>query len=130
MTALLSRRNVLLQMSAAAVAGAQPVRGTLPPRKLSRTDGIDAILQSGVKAHRVPGVVAMAATGEGVIYQGAFGVRAMNATAVMSTDTVFRIASMIKLLTSVAAMQLVERNKLNLDDPAAKVDPTLDGLQV
>jgi methyl acetate hydrolase len=130
MTALLSRRNVLLQMSAAAMAGVPQVRGTPPPRKLSPTGGIDAILQSGAKARSVPGVVAMAATNEAVIYQGAFGVRAMNASAAMSTDTVFRIASMVKLLTSVAAMQLVERNKLNLDDPAAKVDPSLDGLQV
>ena len=43
----------------------------------------------------------------------------------MSTDTVFRIASMVKLLTSVAAMQLVERGKLKLDEPAARIDPML-----
>ena len=43
----------------------------------------------------------------------------------MSTDTVFRIASMVKLLTSVAALQLVERGKLKLDEPAGNIDPTL-----
>ena len=48
----------------------------------------------------------------------------------MSTDTVFRIASMVKLLTSVAAMQLVESGKLSLDDPADKVDPELAAAQV
>ena len=37
---------------------------------------------------------------------------------------------MTKLLTSVAAMQLVERGKLKLDEPAARIDPTLDAPQV
>jgi methyl acetate hydrolase len=48
----------------------------------------------------------------------------------MSTDTVFRIASMAKLLTSVAALQLVERGKLKLDEPAGNIDPTLGSVQV
>src|SRR5258708_30073147 len=48
----------------------------------------------------------------------------------MSDNTVFRIASMIKLLTSVAAMQLVEDGKLGLDDPAERIDPTLASQQV
>jgi CubicO group peptidase (beta-lactamase class C family) len=48
----------------------------------------------------------------------------------MSADTVFRIASMVKLLTSVAAMQLVESGQLKLDEPAATIDPTLGSVQV
>jgi len=48
----------------------------------------------------------------------------------MSTDTVFRVASMVKLLTSVAALQLVERGKLKLDEPAGNIDPTLGSAEV
>ena len=48
----------------------------------------------------------------------------------MSADTVFSIASMTKLLTSVAAMQLVERGRIKLDEPAARIDPTLGSPQV
>src|SRR6202043_3261353 len=48
----------------------------------------------------------------------------------MSTDTVFRVASMVKLLTSVAALQLVERGKLELDEPASSIDPELAAAQV
>jgi CubicO group peptidase (beta-lactamase class C family) len=48
----------------------------------------------------------------------------------MSTDTVFRIASMVKLLTSVAALQLVEQGKLKLDEPAANIDLTLASPQL
>ena len=59
------------------------------------------------------------------LYEGAFGPRCVGAAAKMSPDTVFRIASMVKLLTSVAAMQLVERGKLKLDEPAEQIDPEL-----
>jgi methyl acetate hydrolase len=129
-----SRRDALLRTAAIAAASAMPgarfARAAVPPHALSNASEIDAILQAAVDAAEVPGVVAMVATEHSVIYQGAFGLRGMNATPKMSTDTVFRIASMIKVLTSVAAMQLVERGKLGLDEPAAKIDPTLGLAQV
>jgi CubicO group peptidase (beta-lactamase class C family) len=72
----------------------------------------------------------MAATQRAVVYQGSFGLRDIKREARMTPDTIFRIASMVKLLTSIAALQLVEQGKLKLDDPAAKIDPTLASLQV
>ena len=48
----------------------------------------------------------------------------------MTRDTVFRIASMIKLITSVAALQLVEQGKLSLDAPVPDIDPALGSPQV
>ena len=48
----------------------------------------------------------------------------------MTLDTVFRIASMIKPVTSVAAMQLVEQGRLKLDDPVPNLDPALGDPQV
>jgi methyl acetate hydrolase len=131
MTARFSRREALLRTVAIATASALPTaRAAVPLSRLSRSGEIDAILQAAVDAAEVPGVVAMVATERSVVYEGAFGVRRMNAAPKMSTDTVFRIASMVKLLTSVAAMQLVERGKLKLDEPAAKIDPTLGSPQV
>jgi methyl acetate hydrolase len=134
MTPKLSRREALLRAAAIAAAGAMPsarfARADVPPRALSRSGEIDALLQAAVDAAEVPGVVAMVASERSVIYQGAFGVRGSDAAAKMSEDSVFRIASMVKLLTSVAAMQLVERGKLKLDQPTAKVDPTLGSPQV
>ena len=133
MTVRLSRRDTLLRTAAVAAAGLVPgaaVPGLAAPlRMLPRSGEIDAILQARVDAGDVPGVVAMAATGDSVVYEGAFGARHGHG-ARMSADTVFRIASMTKLLTSVAAMQLVERGKLKLDEPAARIDPTLGSLQV
>jgi CubicO group peptidase (beta-lactamase class C family) len=134
MTVRLSRRDTLLRTAAVAAAGVIPgaaVPGfAVPLRTLPRSGEIDAILQARVDAADAPGVVAMAATGQSVIYQGAFGARSMGASARMSIDTVFSIASMTKLLTSVAALQLVERGQLKLDEPAAAIDPTLGSPQV
>ena len=99
-------------------------------RKLVPGDEIAAALQAKVAAGEIPGVVAMAANEASVVYQGAFGVRNMAAATPMSADTVFRIASMVKLLTSVAALQLVEQGKLKLDEPAGRIDPRLAAPQL
>jgi CubicO group peptidase (beta-lactamase class C family) len=111
-------------MMAAAPASAAPLLAS------ARTEAIDKALIASVAANEIPGVVAMAANETSVLYGGAFGFRNMAAGTRMSTDTIFRIASMIKLLTSVAALQLVEQDRLRLDEPAANIDPELASLQV
>jgi methyl acetate hydrolase len=78
----------------------------------------------------VPGVVAVAANDKGVIYQGAFGTRDLAQGPAMTVDTIFRIASMTKAVTSVAAMQLVEQGRLHLDQPVGGVLPELSAPQV
>jgi CubicO group peptidase (beta-lactamase class C family) len=92
--------------------------------------GIDAALSRAADAKEVPGVVAMAATNTGVLYEGAFGLRDVVDGPAMTPDSVFRIASMTKAVTSVAAMQLVEQGKLQLDEPIGKVLPELAAPQV
>ena len=94
------------------------------------TTQIDRTLREAVEAGTVPGVVAMAATADSAIYGGAFGVRRLGAVAPMTHDTVFRIASMTKAITCVAAMQLVEQGKLSLDGPLPAIDPGLAHPQV
>ena len=91
---------------------------------------IDEVLRQGVDARDAAGVVAMAATDKGVLYEGAAGLRALDQTTAMTPDTVFRIASMTKAITSVAAMQMVEQGKLKLDEPVPSIDPTLASPQV
>jgi methyl acetate hydrolase len=82
---------------------------------------VDEVLGSAIDRGDVSGVVAMTGTRDGVVYQGAFGRRALSNEAAMSTDTVFWIASMTKAITSIAAMQLVEQGKLTLDHQIADV---------
>jgi CubicO group peptidase (beta-lactamase class C family) len=91
---------------------------------------LDRVLRDAIEAREVPGVVALAANDRGLIYQGAFGVRDLAAGGAMTLDTAFRIASMTKAVTSVAAMQLVERGRLGLDGPVPAIDPALNSPQV
>ena len=91
---------------------------------------IDAVLREAADSGEVPGVVAMAATDRGPLYEGAFGRRALDGPEPMTLDSVFRIASMTKAITSVAAMQLVEQGKLALEAPVPDIDPTLGAPRV
>src|SRR5690348_17797341 len=91
---------------------------------------IDQILRQKSDAKEIPGVVAIAASGKDVIYQGAFGKRDLGKDDPMTTDSVFWIASMTKAVTTAGAMQLVEQGKLSLDEPIGKVLPDLASPQV
>jgi methyl acetate hydrolase len=91
---------------------------------------IDAVLRAAVDRGDIPGVVAMAATRDGPVYQGGFGRRVLPDGPAMTTDTVFWIASMTKAITSTAAMQLVEQGRLALDGPIADLLPELASPQV
>src|SRR6266849_1064449 len=75
---------------------------------MSNLKSIDTILSRAVESKAMPGIVAVAATDKGVIYEGAFGKRELGKDAPMTLDTVVWIASMTKAITATAAMQLVE----------------------
>lgn len=127
MTGPISRRDALLQAAILASAGllARVPAFAAPSLTPARSGDIEKALRVAVATRAIPGVVAMAADGRSLLYEGAIGLRSTGADARMTTDTIFRIASMVKLLTSVAAMQLVERGRLKLDEPAGNVDPNL-----
>jgi methyl acetate hydrolase len=97
---------------------------------MTQLPGVDEVLEAASDRGDVPGVVAMAATREGPVYQGAFGRRNLPDGAAMTADTVFWIASMTKAITSTAVMQLVEQGKLGLDQPIAGLLPELAAPQV
>src|SRR5579862_3545895 len=100
------------------------------PSQTEMRANTDAALQGTVERREVPGVVAMAASEKGLIYRGAFGVRALGQAPTMTLDTVCRIASMTKAITCVAALQLVEAGKLSLDGTLPDIDPALSAPKV
>jgi methyl acetate hydrolase len=106
-------------------AAAQPGRAAGPAQ-----GPIDGALRRAVAAQEVPGVVAMAANDRGILYEGAFGTRDLAKGPEMTPDTIFRLASMTKAVTSVAAMQLVEQGRLDLDQSIGNVLPELAAPQV
>jgi methyl acetate hydrolase len=78
---------------------------------------IQSKLKQSVDSGAVHGVIAAAATDKGVIFEGAAGG--------LAQDSVIWIASMTKAVTGAAAMQMVERGKFTLDQPAADIVPEI-----
>ena len=91
---------------------------------------IDKVLQGAVDAGDVPNVVAIAADDDGVIYEGSAGPQAAGGSADVGPDSHFRIASMTKMVTTVAALQQVERGNLELDTPVESYCPAFAELEV
>jgi methyl acetate hydrolase len=100
-------------------------------RKLgASTTRIDQTLQTGIARRNIPAVAAMAATATRTFYSGAFGKRDGSSGVDLKPDSIFSIASMTKAIAATAAMQLVERGKIQLDEPASKHLPELGMAQV
>lgn len=90
---------------------------------------VDEVLRSGLTHRKLPAVAAMVADKRNILYSGAFGTRDSSGVPVR-TDSIFRIASMTKAITTVAALQLVEQGKVDLREPVAKHLPQLAKLEV
>jgi len=91
---------------------------------------IDALLQRAVQQGTVPGVVAIVASKDKILYQHAYGLRDVKGQKPMQENSIFRIASMTKPVTSAAILQLVEQGKLRLDDPVSKYIPSFANREV
>ena len=83
------------------------------------TDTLARDIDAGI----IPGAVALIARRGKIVLHEAMGYRDREAKAPMQLDALFRIASMTKPLTSVAAMMLAEEGKLCLADPVARYLP-------
>jgi CubicO group peptidase (beta-lactamase class C family) len=110
----------------AGIHAAQRPAGT----RVTPSASLDERLSAAVARGDVPGLIVMAATRDGVLYQGVFGKAEVARARPMTADALFRIASMTKAVTSVAAMQLYEQGRFALDDPAERYLPELADLKV
>jgi CubicO group peptidase (beta-lactamase class C family) len=86
--------------------------------------------QSEVDKGAIPGAVVLIARNGKIAYLEAFGFQNRENKEPMKTDAIFRIASMSKPITSVAAMILVEEGKIQLLDPVSHYLPEFKGVQV
>ena len=87
-------------------------------------------LEAEVAAKRIPGAVVTVARHGEIAHCDAIGVRDPASGAAMTADTVFSIASMTKVMTSVAILMLYEEGRLLLSDPASRYLPQLAGMHV
>ena len=106
------------------------VLACVPGRSAEIDSRIDAVLASGVENGRIPGVIAIAATRDEIIYEGAAGFRDVESNTEMTVDTITRIASMTKAITSAAVMQLIEQGEIELNSPVGEFLPQLKEVEV
>src|SRR5258708_15074189 len=76
---------------------------------------IDRSLRQAVDNRTLAGAVAIAATQQGIVYEGSSGVANRDVGSAMSPDTVFCLLSMTNAITAAACMQLSDQGKLRLD---------------
>lgn len=91
---------------------------------------IRVAMQRYVDKGLVPGAVTLVARRGRVVYFDAVGYRDVESKAPMTTDTIFRIASMTKPIASVALMMLYEEGHFLLSDPIAKFLPEFANMKV
>jgi CubicO group peptidase (beta-lactamase class C family) len=112
---------------AESVVRTRPAEAGLSPAGLAR---IGAYINNEIATNKIPGAVMMIQRHGKVAYYETFGVRDPGTKAPMTANTIFRIYSMSKPITTVAAMMLVEEGKLQLDDPVAKFIPAFKDVKV
>ena len=121
-----------LAMTAPGVARAEgtfeiPAGAHFNPQKLQR---IDDYFHGEIANGKIPGAIVLISQHGKPVYQRFFGVQDVASKKPMADDTIFRIFSMTKPITSVAAMILIDQGKLRLDDPVAKYIPSFAKVKV
>jgi CubicO group peptidase (beta-lactamase class C family) len=114
-------------LSAAAVMLGPPPGAVLSVEKLSP---IDDFLNDEIAADKIPGAIVLIQRHGQPVYFKCFGKRDVEQGTPMTADTIFPIHSVTKTITSVAALMLVDRGKIALDDPVSKYIPSFAGIKV
>jgi CubicO group peptidase (beta-lactamase class C family) len=134
-----SRRNLVASALALLLAAAVgwPAEGSaespsaaspgFSPDELRR---VGDYIRNEIATGKIPGAILLIQQHGQPVYFENFGVRDVATQLPMTADTIFRLYSMSKPITSVAAMMLVEDGKLKLDDPVSKYIPAFADVKV
>jgi CubicO group peptidase (beta-lactamase class C family) len=116
----------------AALSAAGPAFGPRPGAELSleKLAPIEDFVNGEIAAGRIPGAIVLIQRHGRQVYFKCFGKRDVDKGVPMTADTIFPIHSVTKTITSVAAMMLVDRGKIALDDPVSKYIPSFAGMKV
>ena len=122
----------LVLMLARVPAWGAPSAAAVPlPTSTPQAEGMSAeklakigeIMNGFVKDKKIAGAIVLIARNGKLVFQEAYGRRTLDDEQPLARDTIFRIYSMSKAITSAAALMLVEEGKLDLDAPVAKYLP-------
>lgn len=129
---LLSFLLVLVLSPALVFAQAKPAPApqTVMAVDAARLARLDGVLQEYVDKNQLAGIVALVLQDGKPVYERAFGWADKESGRKMTTDTIFRIASQTKAITSAAVLILMEEGKLSVDDPVWRFIPTFRDTKV
>ena len=133
MTRLVVPRIALLAAIQLATARAETAAFGPPPGadlKLEKLEAIESFVNGEVAAGRIPGAIVLIEQHGRRVYFKCFGKRDVDAGTPMTEDAIFPIHSVTKTITSVAAMMLVDRGTIALDDPVSKYIPSFAGMKI
>ena len=114
-------------LSSATIGFGPPPEAILSREKLSP---IDNFINGEIASEKIPGAIVLIQRHGQQVYFKCFGKRDVEKGTPMTADTIFPIHSVTKTITSVAAMMLVDRGKIALDDPVSKYIPSFAGMKV
>jgi CubicO group peptidase (beta-lactamase class C family) len=128
---MVSRRLVVRLLGAAVITFALSLTpATLAFSPEARNAKLDETLRGLVEGHSTPGIAVLILQNGRPIYSRSIGVREVGSAASIGENDMFRLASMTKAATSVAAMILIEQGKIGLDDPVSRFLPEFANLRV
>jgi CubicO group peptidase (beta-lactamase class C family) len=133
MTKFRSSFASLLFVAWSVVATAQPLPRATPESvgmSTERLGRMHAAMQALVDTHQAGGLVTLVARDGKMVDMQAFGFQDVDARMPMRPDSLFRIMSMTKPITSVAIMMLFEEGKLALTDPVSRFIPAFREMKV
>lgn len=96
----------------------------------ARLDRIDDAINAEIAAGKIPGAVALVIKDGRTVYHKSFGYADIASQTPMQDDSIFRIASMTKAITSVGVMMLYEQGHFQLNDPVSEFIPAFRNPQV
>lgn len=129
--------GIVLSLASVAVAAAPPTAtvavaagGPPPGSEAGPRRQLDGFLRQATDARGYLGAVSLVYREDAIVQSQAYGFRDLARTSPMRVDSIFRVYSMTKTVTTVAALMLVEEGKLSLDAPVATTLPEFASLQV
>jgi CubicO group peptidase (beta-lactamase class C family) len=128
-----SRRVVAAALLLGAIAVAWPRGGHAGAARSFSAEGLARVgdyIRNEIATGKIPGAILLIQQHGKPVYFENFGVRDVATQLPMSADTIFRLYSMSKPVTSAAIMMLIEDGKLKLDDPVSKFIPAFAGMKV
>jgi CubicO group peptidase (beta-lactamase class C family) len=132
---LIKRSCIALAVTVISVSAfAEPTKPLSPPDQIGfaadRLERLTSAFQSYVDSGQIPGAVVLIERHDKVAYFRAFGYQDREQKIAMKPDSIFRIASMTKPITSIGAMMLAEEGKLDIAAPVSQYLPEFKDLQV